>query len=409
MLSWCARPTRARGHRRCSTWKGGPASAPRLPPGSIWGRAPVIRSPRDVVLVDQRGTGGSAALRCAAIERRPAWEDGSTAEDAAACRRELSARADLTRYTTEHAARDLDRVREALGAPSIDIWALSYGTRLAQVYLKRFPSRVHAAVLVGFAPLDYRTPLFHAVNAQRVLDLIFYECQRDSSCAERYPQLREDWQAVLRRVDGSPIRLTIQGSAVALGRGRFGELFRNMLGTAAGQRAAAAIIHAAAHGDFAPFAAAAAASSPAVAEGLYPVNRLHRSRAAHPAGRVGHDRRHVSRRLSRIAGAARLLGMAARGAAGRLLRPSSRVDSNPGPERFDGQCDHARLGSRILLGDGRMLQFVSIPDLGHGPFDLGAWTEGDCFNRLAAHFFEDPGHPDAACVAHMTPPLFKQP
>ena len=99
--------------------------------------------------------------------------------------------------------------------------------------------------------------------------------------------------------------MTIQGSAVALGRGRFGELFRNMLGTAAGQRAAPAIIHAAAHGDFAPFAAAAAASSPAVAEGLYlsivcteAVPRIPRDASATTAGTFLGDYRVSQERLA---------------------------------------------------------------------------------------------------------------
>lgn len=363
---------------------------------------------RDVVLVDQRGTGQSGPLRCTAIEQRPAWQDEYTASDTAACSRELSARADLTQYTTEQAARDLDRVRDALGAPSINIWALSYGTRLAQVYMKRFPSRVHAAVLVGFAPLDYRTPLFHAVNAQRVLDLIFYECQRDSPCAERYPRLREDWQAVLRRVDEGPIRLMVQGSAVALGRGRFGELFRNTLGTAAGQRSAPAVIHAAAHGDFAPFAAAATAPSPPFAEGLYlsivcaeAVPRIPRDASAETAGTFLGDYRVAQERLACSAWPRADLPADFYDAPHTsipILVLSGSMDSVTTP-------DWAREFCAATTG----CTLVSIPDLGHGPFDLGAWTEGDCFDRLAAHFYDDPAHPDAACVAHMKPPPFKQP
>jgi pimeloyl-ACP methyl ester carboxylesterase len=388
--------------------EGGPGLGASSVAGFYLGPGASYADTRDVVLVDQRGTGQSAALRCGAIERRPAWEDEYTAEDAAACSRELSAHADLTQYTTEHAARDLDRVREALGAPSIDVWALSYGTRLAQVYMKRFPSRVHAAVLVGFAPLDYRTPLFHAVNAQRVLDLIFYECQRDSSCAERYPQLREEWNAVLRRVDAGPIRLMVQDSAVALGRGRFGELFRNTLTSAAGQRAAPAVIHAAAHGDFAPFAAAAAGSSPAVAEGLYlsivcteAVPRIPRDASAATAGTFLGDYRVSQERLACSAWP-------------RAELPADFYD----PPRtsipllvLSGSMDGVTTPdwARQFCSETAGCTFVSIPDLGHGPFDLGAWTEGDCFDRVATQFFEDPAQFDAACVAQMKPPPFKEP
>jgi hypothetical protein len=51
--------------------------------------------------------------------------------------------------------------------------------------------------------------------------------------------------------------------------------------------------------------------------------------------------------------------------------------------------------------------FVSIPGMGHGPFDLDRWTEGGCFDALAAAFFARPGHVDSSCVARMRPPAFK--
>jgi hypothetical protein len=49
---------------------------------------------------------------------------------------------------------------------------------------------------------------------------------------------------------------------------------------------------------------------------------------------------------------------------------------------------------------------VSIPALGHGPFDLDRWKEGDCFDGLSVAFFENPSHFDAGCVAGMAPPPF---
>ena len=58
-----------------------------------------------------------------------------------------------------------------------------YGTRLAQVYLKSFGAHVRSAVLMGFAPLDYKVPLFHAAAAQRVLDLVLEEAGEDKECA----------------------------------------------------------------------------------------------------------------------------------------------------------------------------------------------------------------------------------
>src|SRR5450432_2977082 len=88
-----------------------------LGPGSGYRRT------RDVVLMDQRGTGGSNALHCPALEHRSPLDDYETVEEVARCRADLEGRADLALYSTEIAAGDLDRVRAALGYDRIDIWA----------------------------------------------------------------------------------------------------------------------------------------------------------------------------------------------------------------------------------------------------------------------------------------------
>src|SRR5690349_4000978 len=105
--------------------EGGPGLGATSAAGFYLGPGAAYAATRDIVLVDQRGTGGSSALRCPALENRPWWQDQYTREDADACAKTLSARADLTQYSTERAAADLDDVRRALGAPRIDIWALS--------------------------------------------------------------------------------------------------------------------------------------------------------------------------------------------------------------------------------------------------------------------------------------------
>jgi hypothetical protein len=88
------------------------------------------RERRAVVLVDQRGTGRSSPLRCPQIEGASPLERMYPPEAVRRCREALTAQADLAQYTTAAAARDLDAVREALGAPRIDLSAISYGTRL---------------------------------------------------------------------------------------------------------------------------------------------------------------------------------------------------------------------------------------------------------------------------------------
>ncbi len=139
----------------------------------------VYREDRDVVLVDQRGTGRSNPLHCETEGQGPLDEMYPVAM-VRACRERLEKTADLRQYTTVNSARDLDAVRKALSHDKIDLAGLSYGTSLALTYLRMFPSHVRAVVLLGTAPPGTKTPLYHGRNAQQALERIFEECAADS-------------------------------------------------------------------------------------------------------------------------------------------------------------------------------------------------------------------------------------
>lgn len=233
------------------------------------GRA--MRQHRDVVLVEQRGTGESAPLRCPALESVSPLARMYPPDDVTRCRQELEARHDLTQFTTDAAVRDLEAVRIALGAGRIDLFGLSYGTKLAQAYIRAYPGRVRAAAFLGTVPMDLRTPLEHAASAERALLAIFADCAADAACAAAYPQLPDEWNAVLARFDAGPVPLPVDGAEVLVARGPFAESLRASMTTDAGQRRIPGIIHAAARGDFRPYleAVAPGGGPPMIAEGLY--------------------------------------------------------------------------------------------------------------------------------------------
>jgi pimeloyl-ACP methyl ester carboxylesterase len=111
---------------------------------------------RDLLLIDPRGTGRSAALSCSA-ERRQRLADVFTTraqdvETIGACGRELGSRAAL--YGSAAVADDFDAVRAALGLDRLDLWGNSYGTYLMPVYAARHPGHVRSMVLSGAYPID---------------------------------------------------------------------------------------------------------------------------------------------------------------------------------------------------------------------------------------------------------------
>lgn len=162
-----------------------------------------INQGRDIVMVDQRGTGGSNPLSCPT--EAEGLETSSGAPDDPAVQawwRECLAglEADPSQYTTESAARDLDEVRAALGYERVNLLGVSYGTRAALTYLRLFPERVRALVLDGVVPPDMAIGATMGRDGQRALDLIFDACAADGACAAAFPQLRADFAALLERL-----------------------------------------------------------------------------------------------------------------------------------------------------------------------------------------------------------------
>lgn len=143
------------------------------------------RRTRHVLLVDARGTGGSHRLQCDPDEGLEALLESSAeanARFAADCRKALAAKADLRRYTTTDHVRDLERVRAAVGAPRLNLLGVSYGTRVAQQYAKRYPHHVRTVTLDSVVPNALVLGQEHARNLDAALQAQFARCRADVGC-----------------------------------------------------------------------------------------------------------------------------------------------------------------------------------------------------------------------------------
>lgn len=102
---------------------------------------------RDVVLVDQRGTGGSNRLDCpnrAAEDPASAFGKLFDPANIRGCLERTTAHADPTLYGTPRVVDDLERVRRDLGYDRVVLWGGSGGTRTALVWARRHPETVEA-------------------------------------------------------------------------------------------------------------------------------------------------------------------------------------------------------------------------------------------------------------------------
>jgi pimeloyl-ACP methyl ester carboxylesterase len=208
---------------------GATASAGRL--ARSW-----MRRRHDIVLVDQRGTGRSNPLGCAApasnglqgyLER-----SFGSPQHFARCRQSLARRADLTMYSTPIAMDDLDEVRRELGYERINLYGGSYGTRAALVYMRRHTDSVRAAILTGVAPMGFTNPLYHAREAQNALRATLAECAADTTCGGAFPDLQAKLSEVLDRLDAEPAHAMVAHprtgarASIRLGREAFADGLR---------------------------------------------------------------------------------------------------------------------------------------------------------------------------------------
>jgi pimeloyl-ACP methyl ester carboxylesterase len=178
-----------------------------------------LRQDRDILLVDQRGTGRSGALNCAlfsAQEAAVSLRDVFPPAAVEKCEQNLRVRADLTQYTYDRFANDLEHVRQALGYGPLNLFGGSYGTRAAQVYLRMYAKSVRTAYMGSVVPLDAATPLPFAKTGQTAIEKMFDACAGDFPCNAAFPNPREEFRQISARLSSGSVRVTIQGQTGAV-------------------------------------------------------------------------------------------------------------------------------------------------------------------------------------------------
>lgn len=159
-----------------------------------------VRRTRDIVLLDQRGTGQSAPMVCESDETFIVgqYTVEQNAAQAAAC---LDALPHDPRYfTTSVAVQDLEALRVALGYEKFNLYGISYGSRVAQHFLRRYPESTRTVVLDGVVPPQLALGPAIAIEAQKTLEKIFARCAESAACGERYPTIETDFAALRARL-----------------------------------------------------------------------------------------------------------------------------------------------------------------------------------------------------------------
>ena len=159
-----------------------------------------VRRSRDIVLIDQRGTGRSNPFNCKLFDTLdPIAAMMQTDPDPAllkACAAGFDG--DPRQYTTPAFIDDLEAVRRAMGVEQVNLWGGSYGSRVALAYLRVHPERIRTATIDGIAPTSMRILFDGLNNGQAQLARTIADCNANAACSAAYPRLAVDWSRLAR-------------------------------------------------------------------------------------------------------------------------------------------------------------------------------------------------------------------
>ena len=233
-----------------------------------------LRRQRDILLVDQRGTGASARMDCPIDDDIVEGEYSIelTIEYTKGCLESLPH--DPRWFTTSVAVRDLEAVREALGYASLNLYGVSYGTRVAQHYARRYPATTRTVTLDGVVPPQIALGPEIATESQRAVESIFSRCADDPACAEHFPGIADDFRALTARLRESPVLVDVPHpntgrlETLSFGSAEFAGAVRLLAYRPETIALLPLLVHEAAVGNFVPLAAQYRMTSLAMADAL---------------------------------------------------------------------------------------------------------------------------------------------
>ena len=235
-----------------------------------------LRRERDLVFVDQRGTGESNPLNCNLVgnkdEMRGYFTEGMTVENLRECRAQLEKTANLALYTSPIAMDDLDEVRAALGYDKIDLQGGSYGTVAGFVYMRQHPDRVRAAILEGVSPVDAKIYLPFAKGVEHALERLFTDCAADKECNAAFPGVRAEFKELAAKLEKQPAAFESTNlfngkrEQITLSRDMFAEHIRTLLYIPLYARWLPLLIHEANKNNWGPFASISYANTRGIAD-----------------------------------------------------------------------------------------------------------------------------------------------
>ncbi len=365
-----------------------------------------VRATRDIVFIDQRGTGRSGKLDCESKPEHERMNEQQIEAELLACI--ANTKASWAAYTTDAGARDIEVVRRALGYGQVNVFGGSYGTRLGQAYARLYPSSLRSLILDGVAAPDQVIPA-GAKDGQAALDKVFAQCAKDAGCSKAFPNLRAEFDGLVGKLEAGPLKLsladprTAQPTEFNMTRSRFLGTVHGVLYQAADARRLPFLIHNAAQGRWEPFIARQNLAGDFGGQGgiamlmhlavvcAEDVPRMTPELLASDAGKLTKP---LAEQMPRVCKSLNVPAVA--------WKEPSRIDTPA--LLLSGALDPVTPPHRAATAAKYMgrAQQVVVENLGHGVSQLG------CAPRLLRTFLDKPQDKlDASCLKEIPPPTFQ--
>ncbi len=169
-----------------------------------------VRETRDILLIDQRGTGRSNLLSCPEDKSlSPLSIDERLFDNLAETKKCLATfDADVAMYNSSFAIHDFEAVRNYLGYTKLHLYGISYGSRMAQLYMRHYPESLATVTLDGVVPMQ-QSVLAVGLSVNRALDGVFDQCESNKDCNEQFPNLRLTLNQLNDRLENKAIETTV--------------------------------------------------------------------------------------------------------------------------------------------------------------------------------------------------------
>lgn len=170
-----------------------------------------INRNRNVVLIDQRGTGKSNPLQCLPPQDTNPYDDLPESDEEQwihSCAASL--KANLAEYTTTASLKDFDYIRSLLGYDKINLYGVSYGSRVALSYMRQYPNNVRSVILDGVVPpTSILGPEILSEGPKRTKENVIRKCQADANCLKHFPKLSAEFQSLEEAILTNPPKVSM--------------------------------------------------------------------------------------------------------------------------------------------------------------------------------------------------------